>query len=1101
MTGSPTCQDNSTTGVDSPHRAANNSHRWSALGSGGRFQRYGPNHYGYDIEQERLQQQQQQQQQQYSAMQALPEDDCLLMPQKNESPVVSPLHIRTKQLWYALPKQQPSPSNNDSHSDLLSPTPSTTAALDTSDSAKQSETTNSTESSSCSSPSPLQILETGSETGSPAKGQSDEGTPELDDDEIKRLEERQRHHRAILSGADSAVSLTGDEDLALRLGYTASSSATTATTTSTSVTRSKAMAAVASTLGFLGAATTDPPQYPSTSSAHSLTTGTSYFTASSLSSSSSASSSSSSSSTVPTGKYQQPPPPIHKSRNGSLSRATGAAVWRRPQQAITAIKPVPQQMNQPLHATTTGASLPPAPPQRPSPPPTLTEGDDDVVVDMSNGSGSGVAPSYPPQRLPHPLPTAGGGVGGTSSSGGKTGWERHSPNSAGSSNQHHTGNSIFDFFRGRKSSSIPTHGASGGNGGSSSSKGGGGGAQPTISYPAPIHPHDNDDHFHPDLAPPRPLFIQSSSSSCSSSSSVSSPSSPSTSTSSTVPAMPAPKGRSYSLTFAPLPFSAKTGSSSSPTTAVAMASSSPSIPSSLSSSSSSPPNATPLPFPSTSPTNQPSLAHSAFSKVAAVVGVTVGKRRSSLSSALVLESGLSGGIGAGAGTGAGTGVVPAVAAAGVSESSFLSKKKHSQPTQNMVDTDANTATVTSPIPHPLRNSSTPPYAAAVTAISDTESPPPPPGVLTAEQLDQHAQHVQRLQHTGVVTVPEPVLAYVEQLYRTVRHREMALSLAQQRVAGLQEEVGLVKQAADQEKQVLAEDVRKAKEQMTLMDENFMAWRNKVHNEQLIIQEEYLHERLVKQDRIDQLEEELGDVQDEARRLRERLMVLEYEDDYTGPSQRDGQHQAVSYSEDEEEEDDYDDDHGVGGNDDLEKQQSRRDRPQRQRRRPGLTSQPGPMTMATHKRRSHDFQRLEHRLQAYEQQVTALLKQLEQERADHQQVLIEFRMRMHNKCLKLEEQVQQAKVEALMYTEMMHELAMENEDLRVTTSKSKKAAGGGYAKQQTRKKGSSSWRSFFDFNHEPVDDEDDDEEESEGTYSQSDEKAGRCNDSHMVEISI
>ncbi|KAG0267319.1 hypothetical protein DFQ27_008879 [Actinomortierella ambigua] len=446
-------------------------------------------------------------------------------------------------------------------------------------------------------------------------------------------------------------------------------------------------------------------------------------------------------------------------------------------------------------------------------------------------------------------------------------------------------------------------------------------------------------------------------------------------------------------------------------------------------------------------------------------------------------------------------------------------------------TIATTAAAASPTPHPLRISSTLSSIAGPSSLTHTSSEPdssPGLGILTEEQLGQHAQHIQHLQQQytggGRGAAPEPMLAYVDQLYRTVRHRELALSLAQEQVGSLEEKLLQTKQTAELEKQVLTEEASKSKEQMTSMDENFMAWRSKVHNEQLIIQEEYLHERLIKQDRIEELEEELSDMQDEARRLRERLMVLEYEDDYIGPSQHDRQVHR-SHSENDDDDDDYYDVDGdssgdgvvLGDNDDLESQQQRH----RRRRRRGdhddgdlqLSSQPGPMTLATHKRRSHDFHRLEHRLNAYEKQVPALLKQLEQERADHQQVLIEFRMRMHNKCLKLEEQVQQAKVEALMYTEMMHELAMENEDLRFTTrSKRTLGANGGQAKQPTRRKGSSSWRSFFDFNHEPVEEEDEEEDgdeeeegdesdESDGTNNHSDKETGRYNDSHMVEISI
>lgn len=34
-----------------------------------------------------------------------------------------------------------------------------------------------------------------------------------------------------------------------------------------------------------------------------------------------------------------------------------------------------------------------------------------------------------------------------------------------------------------------------------------------------------------------------------------------------------------------------------------------------------------------------------------------------------------------------------------------------------------------------------------------------------------------------------------------------------------------------------------------MEENFLLWRAKVHNDQLAQQEDYLHERLIRQDRV------------------------------------------------------------------------------------------------------------------------------------------------------------------------------------------------------------------------------------------------------------
>lgn len=40
-----------------------------------------------------------------------------------------------------------------------------------------------------------------------------------------------------------------------------------------------------------------------------------------------------------------------------------------------------------------------------------------------------------------------------------------------------------------------------------------------------------------------------------------------------------------------------------------------------------------------------------------------------------------------------------------------------------------------------------------------------------------------------------------------------------------------------------------KEQVVKMEENFLLWRTKVHHDQMAQQEEFLQERLVKQDRV------------------------------------------------------------------------------------------------------------------------------------------------------------------------------------------------------------------------------------------------------------
>jgi hypothetical protein len=48
---------------------------------------------------------------------------------------------------------------------------------------------------------------------------------------------------------------------------------------------------------------------------------------------------------------------------------------------------------------------------------------------------------------------------------------------------------------------------------------------------------------------------------------------------------------------------------------------------------------------------------------------------------------------------------------------------------------------------------------------------------------------------------------------------------------------------------LSGEVDTVKEQVVSMEANFLLWRTKVHNDQMAQQEEFLQERLVKQDRV------------------------------------------------------------------------------------------------------------------------------------------------------------------------------------------------------------------------------------------------------------
>ncbi|KAK3804918.1 MAG: hypothetical protein J3Q66DRAFT_393588 [Benniella sp.] len=211
--------------------------------------------------------------------------------------------------------------------------------------------------------------------------------------------------------------------------------------------------------------------------------------------------------------------------------------------------------------------------------------------------------------------------------------------------------------------------------------------------------------------------------------------------------------------------------------------------------------------------------------------------------------------------------------------------------------------------------------------------------------------------------------------------------------------------AEEDKQALVGEIDRIREQVVTMEENFLLWRTKVRRDQMAEHEEFLHERLVNQDRIEELAESLSASQEEATRLRNRLLVLEYEDDYIGPSSH--------FSES-----DVHTNHSSAEEDDNNSNPSTM-----------VTIDYGPMTVAAHKRRSGDFKILEQKARSFEAQIQGLKKTIEQEREDHQKALVEFRMRLHDKCVRLEHEAQAAKMESTMYTEMMHEIVSENDDLR------------------------------------------------------------------------
>ncbi|KAF9942975.1 hypothetical protein BGZ67_008606 [Mortierella alpina] len=279
--------------------------------------------------------------------------------------------------------------------------------------------------------------------------------------------------------------------------------------------------------------------------------------------------------------------------------------------------------------------------------------------------------------------------------------------------------------------------------------------------------------------------------------------------------------------------------------------------------------------------------------------------------------------------------------------------------------------------------------------------------LDQERLGQHAtfMKVER-------SVPE-LREYISQLYKTILGKDEALEHSQKQIASLRSELDRVRSHAEEEKKELVDEMDRTKEQIVTMEENFLLWRTKVHNDQATLQDNLLNERLDKQDRIDELEEDLNASQEEADRLRSRLLVLEYEEGYHGPS---------SFLPDDNTSDMSSSSSSSGSSHTGSNSSNRGSSV-------SIVIEHGPMTVDTHRRRSADFTLLEQRAQSFEALVQDLRRTLELERQQHQRELKSIRMQSQARLDKLEHDIQAAKMEATMYAEMMHEVVTENDDLR------------------------------------------------------------------------
>ncbi|KAF9550555.1 hypothetical protein EC957_000229 [Mortierella hygrophila] len=256
--------------------------------------------------------------------------------------------------------------------------------------------------------------------------------------------------------------------------------------------------------------------------------------------------------------------------------------------------------------------------------------------------------------------------------------------------------------------------------------------------------------------------------------------------------------------------------------------------------------------------------------------------------------------------------------------------------------------------------------------------------LDAEQLQNHARFMRSEKSMA------ELMEYVDRMYHTVMNKDVALEYSRTQISVLRKELDQNRVRSEDDRKSLTAEVDTVKEQVVKMEENFLLWRTKVHNDQMAHQEEFLQESLVKQDRMEELEDMLYASQEEVTRLRNRLLVLEYEDGYVGPTAflpspttsftPDYNHLSDPYI------------HSTT-----------------------IAIEHGPITVNSHKRRSGDFRIMEQRAQSFEGQVQELKKAMEKLKQDQGKDLAELRMNFG--------------MESTVYNEMMHEVVTENDDLR------------------------------------------------------------------------
>ncbi|KAF9127380.1 hypothetical protein BGW39_005917 [Mortierella sp. 14UC] len=276
--------------------------------------------------------------------------------------------------------------------------------------------------------------------------------------------------------------------------------------------------------------------------------------------------------------------------------------------------------------------------------------------------------------------------------------------------------------------------------------------------------------------------------------------------------------------------------------------------------------------------------------------------------------------------------------------------------------------------------------------------------LDAEQLQNHVRFMRSEKSMAELT------EYVDMMYHTIMNKGVALEYSRTQISALHKELDQNRVQGEEDRKALTAEVDTVKEQVVKMEENFLLWRTKVHSDQMTHQEEFLQERLVKQDRIEELEDMLHNSQEEVTRLRNRLLVLEYEDGYVGPTVFLPDSHQLTLTTTTSPTSSSPGDHPANPS-------------------TTIAIEHKSMTINAHMRRSGDFKVMEQRAQGFESQVQELKRMIEKQRMGHCQDLADLRAKLGARCTKLENDVHAAKMESTMYNEMMHEVVTENDDLR------------------------------------------------------------------------